>query len=122
MDPDVDAGGNMQDKQAHIQCAAHQKAAQENLPGTDLPGELWYYTHTDQAHRHTDHGTDAHQRQRSQYIGIHIGAQSTGDAHENTGEQAVEAQGGTVHATSHPGQGMSITFTLPLAPGSEEKK
>ena len=30
-------------------------------------------------------------------------------------KQAVEAQGGTVSASSQPGRGMSITFTLPLA-------
>ena len=30
-------------------------------------------------------------------------------------KQAVEAQGGSVRASSHPGRGMSITFTLPLA-------
>jgi two-component system sensor histidine kinase VicK len=30
-------------------------------------------------------------------------------------KQAVEAQGGSVHASSQPGRGMSITFTLPLA-------
>ena len=30
-------------------------------------------------------------------------------------KQAVEAQGGTVSASSQPGRGMSVTFTLPLA-------
>ena len=37
-------------------------------------------------------------------------------------KQAVEAQGGSVHASSRPGQGMSITFTLPLASKTQATK